>query len=203
LGYIVVIAAAAAAGAIGVLALTGGDDDEPGAPGTTAAPAPTATVEEPETTPSEAENEMGGTSEEERQVERVVRTYIEALNVRDGRRVCELVPGVSEELDLPVQRPSCEASVRASIGYRDPRGFPVWKSSEVSRVRSIVVEGSSARVSATVITLFADRGEPSIEDDTIYLRERRHRWRLAKPSATIYRAVGYPDVPPEVLQPPP
>jgi hypothetical protein len=197
-----VIAAAAAAGTIGVLALTGDDDAEPGAPEATTFAAPEGTLEEPETAPADSGKEVGGTSEVERRVERVVGAYIGALNARDGRRVCELVPGVSEELDLPVQRPSCEASVKGSIGYRDPRGFPVWKSSEVNRVRSIVVEGSSARVSATVITLFADRSEPSIEDDTIYLRERRHRWRLAKPSATIYRAVGYADIPPEVLQPP-
>ena len=197
------IAIAAVAGAIGVLALTEGDgDDEPAPPETTTPAAPEATVEEPETTPSEDEAQVGGTSEEQRQVERVVRTYVEALNAKDGRTVCELVPGVADELELPVQRPSCEASVKASIGYRDPRGFPVWKSSEVQRVRSIVVEGSTARVSATVITHFADRAEPSIEDDTIYLESRRHRWRLAKPSATIYRAVGYPDVPPEVLQAP-
>jgi hypothetical protein len=198
-----VIAVAAVAGAVGVLALTAGDgDDEPAPPQTTTPAAPEATVEEPETTPSEDEAQVGGTSEEQRQVERVVRTYVEALNAKDGRTVCELVPGVAEELELPVRGPSCEASVKASIGYRDPRGFPVWESSEVQRVRSIVVDGSSARVSATVITHFADRGQPSIEDDTIYLEHRRHRWRLAKPSATIYRAVGYPDVPPEVLQAP-
>jgi hypothetical protein len=198
-----VIAIAAVAGAVGVLALTERDgDDEPAPPETTTPAAPEATVEEPETTPSEDEAQVGGTSEEERQVERVVRTYVEALNAKDGRTLCELIPGVDDQLDLPVQGPICEASVKASIGYRDPRGFPVWKSSEVQRVRSIVVDGGTARVSATVITHFADRRERSIEDDTIYLESRRQRWRLAKPSATIYRAVGYPDVPPQVLQAP-
>jgi hypothetical protein len=199
-----VIAVAAVAGAVGVLVLTDGDDDGPSPP---TAAAPTVAEETGETGNAQeavpdGEEETGGTSEEERQVERVVRTYVEALNAKDGRTVCELVPGVDDQLDLPVQGPTCEASVKASIGYRDPRGFPVWKSSEVQRVRSIVVDGSSARVSATVITHFADREEPSIEDDTIYLESRRHRWRLAKPSATIYRAIGYPDVPPEVLQAP-
>lgn len=185
-----------------MLALTG-DDDEPPAPApTTEAVAPDEVTETTTATAPDEEKETGGTSEEERQVERVVGSYVEAINAKDGRTVCELVPGVSEELDLPEDRGSCEASVAASIGYRDPRGFPVWKSSEVQRVRSILVEGSSARVSATVITQFADRGQPSVEDDTIYLENRRHRWRLAKPSATIYRAVGYPDVPPQVLAAP-
>jgi hypothetical protein len=197
-----VIAVAAVAGAAGALLLSGDDGDEPATTTAATAPAEDPVDEQATTAEAEAEEETGGTSEEERQVERVVRSYVKALNDRDGRTVCELVPGVSEELELPVREGSCEASVKASIGYRDPRGFPVWESSEVERVRSIVVDGSSARVSATVVTQFADRGQPSIEDDTIYLENRRHRWRLSKPSATIYRAFGYPDVPPEVLSPP-
>jgi hypothetical protein len=197
-----VLAVAAVAGALGVIALSGGDGDEPPATApVTPTTSPGPATEEAATAPDEDE-ETGGASEQERQVERVVRSYVEAINAKDGQTICELVPGVSEELELPEDRGSCEASIAASIGYRDPRGFPVWKSSEVERVRSIVVDGSSARVTATVITQFADRREPSIEDDTIYLQDRGHGWLLAKPSATIYRAVGYPDVPPQVLAAP-
>jgi hypothetical protein len=200
-GYIVVLAVAAVAGAVGVLTLTGDDDEPAPETATTTSPPEQTTEEAAATTPGE-QQETGGSSEEERQAERVVGSYVEAIDAQDGRTVCELVPGLAEQVELPEVRGSCGASVAASIGYRDPRGFPVWKSSEVERVRSIAVEGDSARVSATVITYFADRSEPSVEDDTIYLRNRRHRWRLAKPSATIYRAVGYPDVPPDVLAAP-
>jgi hypothetical protein len=172
-----VLAVAAVAGALGVIALSGGDGDEPPATApVTPTTSPGPATEEAATAPDEDE-ETGGASEQERQVERVVRSYVEAINAKDGQTICELVPGVSEELELPEDRGSCEASIAASIGYRDPRGFPVWKSSEVERVRSI-------------------------EDDTIYLQDRGHGWLLAKPSATIYRAVGYPDVPPQVLAAP-
>jgi len=36
----------------------------------------------------------------------------------------------------------------------------------------------------------------------IYLRRAGDRWLIAAPSAILYRAVGAPDVPPQVLAPP-
>ena len=52
-------------------------------------------------------------------------------------------------------------------------------------------------------TRFADRGEVSVEDDVVYLvREDGAGWLIAKPSSTLYRAVGIADVPPSVLAPP-
>ena len=56
---------------------------------------------------------------------------------------------------------------------------------------------------ATVITRFADRDEPSIEDDVVYLGRlaRRRRVWVSKPSATLYRAIGA-EVPPSALTPP-
>ena len=49
-----------------------------------------------------------------------------------------------------------------------------------------------------MVTRFADRDEPSVEDDIIYLAARDGDWLIAKPSATLYRAIGA-DVPPSVL----
>ena len=49
-----------------------------------------------------------------------------------------------------------------------------------------------ARISATVTHHFSDRKYVSVEDDVIYLQRVGGRWLLAKPSATLYRAVGYP-----------
>jgi hypothetical protein len=59
-----------------------------------------------------------------------------------------------------------------------------------------------ARVSATVTHHFSDRKYVSVEDDVIYLEKSGGRWLLAKPSATLYRAVGY-DSPPLVAFTPP
>jgi hypothetical protein len=58
-------------------------------------------------------------------------------------------------------------------------------------------------VVATVVTRFADREEASIEDDVVYLvLDGGAGWLIAKPSSTLYRAVGIADVPPSVLTPP-
>lgn len=47
-----------------------------------------------------------------------------------------------------------------------------------------------------MIHRFGDREQPSVEEDVIYLeREAGGEWLLSKPSATLYRAVGYPEPP--------
>ncbi len=101
-----------------------------------------------------------------------------------------------------MQRGDCAASVTASIGYRDPRGLPVWEGATVPNVRVSELDAPSATVVATVVTRFADRDEDSVEDDVVYLTRAGDRWLIAKPSATLYRAVGISDVPPSVLSPP-
>jgi hypothetical protein len=40
-----------------------------------------------------------------------------------------------------------------------------------------------------------------VEDDVIYLERGAGGWTIVKPSATLYRAIGTPDVPPQVLTP--
>ena len=206
---------------LGVLALS--DDGENGAP-----PAPVAGGEDPSAADEGANGAEGsgdarpdadgsgpsppdaeppapsdGASRAERQTERVVRAYVAALVARDGARVCKLLaPGAIEQVELPRSGGDCAGGLTASIGYRDPRGFPQWQSAELTRIASIEVDGDQARVTATVVTEFADREEPSIEEDVVYLERRDGGWLIAKPSATLYRAIGAPDVPPEVLAPP-
>ena len=139
----------------------------------------------------------------ERAAARTVRELVAALDARDGARVCALLaPGAIEAVDLPRERGGCAASLTASIGYRDPRGLPVWQRAEVSAIRSVQVHGERARVIATTATRFSDRDEISVEDDVVYLVRDRGRWLVAKPSSTVYRAVGIADVPPSVLAPP-
>ena len=64
------------------------------------------------------------------------------------------------------------------------------------------IDGSGARVVATIVTHFAGDREPSVEDDLIYMRNEDGRWLILKPSATLYRAIGVGDIPPQVLAPP-
>jgi hypothetical protein len=139
----------------------------------------------------------------ERRVATVVRTYVAALDSRNGERVCSLfVPGALDAVHFPRDRGDCASSVEASIGYRDPRGFPVYQSSRVARIRSVAIERTDARVVATDVTRFAGNREPSIEDDVVYAQERGGQWLIAKPSAALYRAIGVGNIPPTVLAPP-
>ena len=139
----------------------------------------------------------------ERSAGTAVRRYVAALDARDAGRICAIVaPGSLAGLQTPVERGDPCASVAASIGYRDPRGLPVWERARVTGIRSITVDGARAQVVATIVTDFADRDEPSVEDDVVYLVRSGDRWLVAKPSSTLYRSIGIADVPPSVLAPP-
>ena len=130
-----------------------------------------------------------------------VRAYIEAISDRDGAAVCELVP-TAVELDLPVDEGSCARSLSASIGFRNPRGIPVFDSASIAGRPRVELDGAAARARVTVVSKFADRPEPSIEDDLVYLERAGGGWTIVKPSSTLYRAIGTADVPPDVLSPP-
>jgi hypothetical protein len=208
------ICAVTAAIALGVAGC--GDDDDDGT--TTTSPTRPSSAETPTDDQSPGDehvsepDEQGGAdsrpseprlSPDERAVARAVRSYVGALDERDGAAACALlVPGAIDEVKLPEERGDCAPSLEASIGYRDPRGLPVWKSARVVALPSLEVDGDQAKVVATTVTQFADRDEPSIEDDVVYLERSGEEWLIAKASSTLYRAVGVAEVPPSVLAPP-
>lgn len=152
--------------------------------------------------PSAADRRAARRRADERRVERTVEAYVAGLDHRDGRRVCALLaPGVVDELELPHQRGSCAASLDASIGYRDPRGLPQFRGISLSQISAIDLGRKSARATTSIVTSFADRSEPSIEDDLVYLQRRGERWLIAKPSSALYRAIGA-EPGPRVIVPP-
>ena len=178
------------------------------APSTTStageAPAPAPEPAEPPG-PSETATDDPRVNARERQAANTVRAYVAALDARDGEGVCSLLaPAALAGFEFPRPRSTCAASIEASLGYRDPRGLPVWERSRplAIRVAELGGDGRSAKVVATVATRFADRAEESVEDDIVYLNRARGGWLVTKPSATLYRAVGIADVPPSVLSPP-
>ena len=139
------------------------------------------------------------------EAERTYTDYIEAINERDGKALCDLLPpGAERSLQPPVRSGDCPRRLGGSIGYRDPRGFPVWKQTTLSGIEGTNVSRNldSARVTASIVTEFADRSEPSVESDIAYLELSGGDWRLAKPSAALYRAIGRPELPPTVISPP-
>jgi hypothetical protein len=136
-------------------------------------------------------------------VTRTVRSYIDGLNRHDARLVCGLFePGALRLRELPVRRGGCARSLADSIGHRGPGGTPVWRRTTINAITAVSVEGGGARATATVTHRFADRNYPSVEEDVAYLRPEGEHWLLAKPSATLYRAVGYPEPPLRAFTPP-
>jgi len=185
------------------LAFAGCGDDEPQSTAVSAQSTATTTT----TTATEAEAPPGDPRRTalEQSAEQTVRDYVDALDARDGAAVCDLfAPDALTPVKLPEPGDDCAASVAASIGYRDPRGLPVWKHAtlEHMRVNQLADDGESAQVVATVVTTFADRDELSTEDDVVYLTRSGGHWLVAKPSATFYRAIGVGDIPATVLAPP-
>ncbi len=223
----IVLAVAALVGvAAGVtIGLIEGDDPDPGAGSAPAAPAPS--VEAPaddapggpgndnengqpqlppeEDDPQGAEPGPTGPAPEttdERAAASAARGYVQALDRRAGAALCgTFVPGSLDNVDFPVERSSCAAAVKASLGF-ERKGFPVWESSEMTDAVTARVTGDTAKVVATVFTVYSDVREPTIEDDIVYLQRSGDRWQIAQPSLTFHRAIGDADPPPSVLFPP-
>jgi hypothetical protein len=140
---------------------------------------------------------------------RTARAYVTAINRRRAADLCALLaPGSLKGLDPPRGGPDCRSAMRASIGFADPRGYPQWKRTKIEFIKRVEVDGDRARVTMTVFHGFADRRTISDEDDVVHFVKRDTqsrtggRWQVAKASATLYRAVGKSEVPPEVLAAP-
>jgi hypothetical protein len=131
-----------------------------------------------------------------------VHAYVDDLDAGRTATVCAMfAPGALDQVSFPRQRGDCASSLAASIGYRDPRGLPVWKRSHVGVVDSVAENGGRARVTTTIETFFADRRQPSIEDDLVYFVKRGGDWLIAQPDAQLYRVVGA-EPPPQAISPP-
>lgn len=140
-----------------------------------------------------------------REAERTYRAYVAAIDARDGEALCRLIaPGFLAELDPKVRRDDCAATMHAAIGYADPRGYPVWEETILTGFERVTpaARTGEAQVTASVITRFSDRTEPSIESDIAYLGPIAGEMRLLKASGILWRAVGKPDYPPKVITPP-
>jgi hypothetical protein len=165
---------------------------------------PAATEASPEAQP-EGPKSSGELSGENRSAAAAaVGEYIRALDRHDAARVCALLlPGALDLSKLPARRGGCRPSLQASIGTRPRGGAPAWRKTTLVAVKPEDLGDGRARMSATVTHHFSDRKYVSVEDDVIYLQRVGGRWLLAKPSGTLYRAVGYPEPPLDAFTPPP
>jgi hypothetical protein len=164
---------------------------------------PAATEASPES-PASGPHSTGELAETDRSaVTSIVRDYLAALDQRNAARVCALISPAGLVLsDLPRSRGGCRPSLRASIGTRPADGGPAWRRTDLVEVKPEELGDDRARVTATVTHRFSDRKYVSVEDDVIYLERVGGRWLLAKPSATLYRAVGYAQPPLRAFAPP-
>ena len=177
---------------------------EPADPEEQAAEGPAATEASPgvPAVGPKASGELSG--EESSAVAATVAGYIRALDRHDAASACAVfAPGALDLSLLPKRRGSCVPSMRASIGTAPRGGAPAWRKTTLVEVKPEDLGDGRARVSATVTHHFSDRKYVSVEDDVIYLEKSGGRWVLAKPSATLYRAVGYDSPPLVAFTPPP
>jgi hypothetical protein len=195
--------------AIWITPLGCGDDQDAPAPSgsgeQTTATSGTQGVAEPEVGQLEEESAGGEPlpPADEAMVESTVQGYIEGLNARDGAAVCALLdPAGLRGVRLRGRDDGCVASLEALIGRRSLAGTPAWRSTRIVDLTVVAVGQDQARLTMTVVHRFADRKTISNEEDVVYLRKVDRHWVLAKPSGTLYRAVGYPEPPLEALAPP-
>jgi hypothetical protein len=165
---------------------------------------PAATEASPES-PAQGPASTGDLPDRDRSaVTAAVREYVAALDGHNAARVCALIASGGLPLgDLPKRRGGCRSSLWASIGSRPAGGGPAWRRTKVVQMKPEALGDGRARVTTTVTHHFSDRKYVSVEDDVIYLERVGGRWLIAKPSATLYRAVGYPQPPLRALTPPP
>ncbi len=156
------------------------------------------------TQPVQGQGAREADPDERLRIERTVRRYVAELNAHDGDGLCSaLAPGALHGVRLPVNRGSCAASLDGSIGYPAPGGAPSWVATRLVDADTVVLlAGGYGRFTGTFVHTFAGGREPSIEDDVVYLRRIGGEWRIVKPSATFYRAIGRRDIPIGSLTPP-
>ena len=177
---------------------------EPADPEEEQAEGPAATEASPEAGAQGPESTGELSGEDRTTAVAAVSDYIRALDRHDATGVCALLaPGALDLGALPRRRGGCSRSLQASIGTRPRGGGPAWRKTTLVAVKPEDLGDGRARITATVTHHFSDRRYVSVEDDVIYVERLGGRWLLAKPSATLYRAVGYESPPLEAFTPPP
>ena len=98
----------------------------------------------------------------------VVRAYVEAINERDGRRLCGLVaPYISGRFDLATREPDrslrggCPRFVSGYIGYTEEAYQPKFKRAEVKGIDESGVQHGLLRVDAKVNVVFSEQPDAS------------------------------------------
>jgi len=140
--------------------------------------------------------------------EKLARDYVEAINARDGERVCGLMTkAAADELSAPDGSLSCDQAVAGFIGYDEDAGMPEFLQYQLEGVRPGATQGeySSIRMSLEGRRRASDSAqafETCSFEDTVWLTRDGGEFRIAKPSVALYFAFGATNVPDEAWAPP-
>ena len=140
--------------------------------------------------------------------EALARDYVEAINARDGARVCALMTAdAAAELSAPERNVSCDRTVSGFIGYVEDAGMPEFLEYRLDGVRLGETQGEYSSIR---LSLEARRRSTSAEqafetcrfEDTVWLTPEGGELRVAKPSMALHVAFGATNVQDGVLAPP-
>jgi hypothetical protein len=140
--------------------------------------------------------------------EEVARDYVQAINARDGERVCGLMTeAVADEFSASDGSLSCDQTVTGLVGYVEDAGMAQFLQYRLVDVRPGATEGDYSSVHMSLdarrrSSSAAQAFESCRIDDTLWLTREDGELRIAKPSLALYVAAGASTVQEEVLAPP-
>jgi hypothetical protein len=134
------------------------------------------------------------------------RSYIDALNRRDGDTICALW---SDELRRNVQarykdflRGADCARIETLIGYQEDNGSGAWTHAEVLRVGTVRITGDRAEVPVVEHNIHKQGGGTNDTiSDLIHLTSSGGRWKVSKVGGVFYSATSF-GPPDDALDPP-
>jgi hypothetical protein len=135
------------------------------------------------------------------------RAYVEAINAKDGKTVCELlVESAAYELRIP-DWGECPKFVSALIGYAEESDTDTFQRARILDIEEGRRSGELQSVELKVEVHHFEQGNEAkprqaTYDDVVWLVERDGRWRLAKASGLLYVAFDAYTVPDDLFEAP-
>jgi hypothetical protein len=149
------------------------------------------------TEPVKPEQPTGASSPEE-----TVRVYVDGINARNGKAVCELLlDSAAYELRIP-DWGECPKFVSAFVGYVETNPEHGFHQAKIVAIKRGETEGELLGMKVRLSVERDEGRDRDPLDDVIWLVQRDDRWRVAKPSGLLQAAFGSYQVPADILEAP-
>jgi hypothetical protein len=138
---------------------------------------------------------------------KVARTYVNAYNRRDGKKMCSQFSSELRDwfVHLPGLRgsPSCPKIAAGRIGYGEESDTPIFQRLTILSATPTVI-GQEARVTIRARYRFKKYPKPfsQVITDQIYLADRDGSWRVVKPGGVWFFTQSAYNIPESTLDPP-